>query len=68
MFLNLMSVCKKKSRAEKLTENNTALTLNIAANYGGCWDIVQATCQLVQLVKKINCILMRLMNKFFNII
>lgn len=37
MFLNLMSVYKQKiKRAEKLTENNTALTLNIAANYGGC--------------------------------
>ncbi|ACA31209.1 polyprenyl diphosphate synthase [Histophilus somni] len=43
---------EKIKRAEKLTENNTALTLNIAANYGGCWDIVQATCQLVQLVKE----------------
>ncbi|MDO4429785.1 MAG: polyprenyl diphosphate synthase [Lonepinella koalarum] len=32
----------KIRKAEKLTENNTALTLNIAANYGGCWDIVQA--------------------------
>lgn len=43
---------EKIKRAEKLTENNTALTLNIAANYGGCWDIVQAACQLVQLVKE----------------
>ena len=34
--------------AENLTENNTALTLNIAANYGGCWDIVQATQQLAE--------------------
>jgi len=30
--------------AEALTANNQALTLNIAANYGGRWDIVQA-CQ-----------------------
>ena len=29
-------------KAEALTVNNTALTLNIAANYGGRWDIVQA--------------------------
>jgi undecaprenyl diphosphate synthase len=28
--------------AETLTENNTALTLTIAANYGGRWDILQA--------------------------
>ncbi|MDF7667272.1 isoprenyl transferase [Orbaceae bacterium ESL0727] len=28
--------------AEKLTQNNTGLVLNIAANYGGRWDIVQS--------------------------
>lgn len=42
---------EKITNAEKLTENNTALTLNIAANYGGCWDIVQATRKLAQRVK-----------------
>ncbi|MGC7589111.1 polyprenyl diphosphate synthase [Bisgaard Taxon 46] len=42
---------QKISRAETLTENNTALTLNIAANYGGCWDIVQAAKQLAEQVK-----------------
>ncbi|QJR09983.1 Ditrans,polycis-undecaprenyl-diphosphate synthase ((2E,6E)-farnesyl-diphosphate specific) [Usitatibacter rugosus] len=29
-------------RAEELTEANTKLTLTIAANYGGRWDILQA--------------------------
>jgi undecaprenyl diphosphate synthase len=29
-------------QAEKLTENNKGLALNIAANYGGRWDITQA--------------------------
>ncbi|WP_255358039.1 isoprenyl transferase [Thiomicrospira sp. XS5] len=29
-------------KAEALTADNTALTLNIAANYGGRWDIIQA--------------------------
>lgn len=29
-------------QAEELTANNTSLTLTIAANYGGRWDILQA--------------------------
>ncbi|MCQ9123511.1 di-trans,poly-cis-decaprenylcistransferase [Rodentibacter caecimuris] len=42
---------EKIKRAENLTEKNTALILNIAANYGGCWDIVQATKQIANKVK-----------------
>ena len=42
---------EKIANAENLTEKNTALTLNIAANYGGCWDIVQAAQQLAHKVK-----------------
>ncbi len=34
--------------AENLTAENTGLTLVIAANYGGRWDILQATRQLCQ--------------------
>ena len=45
------SLQEKIKKAEKLTENNTALTLNIAANYGGRWDIVQAVQHLVQQVQ-----------------
>ncbi|MDP5135914.1 polyprenyl diphosphate synthase [Rheinheimera baltica] len=30
------------NKAEQLTLNNTALTLNIAANYGGRWDMANA--------------------------
>lgn len=33
--------------AERQTQNNTGLTLVIAANYGGRWDIAQATRQIV---------------------
>lgn len=33
------------AEAETLTQSNTGLTLNIAANYGGRWDIVQAVKQ-----------------------
>ncbi len=33
--------------AETLTRDNTRLTLTVAANYGGRWDIVQAVRQIV---------------------
>ncbi|MDY4280468.1 MAG: polyprenyl diphosphate synthase [[Pasteurella] mairii] len=48
----IASLQEKINHAEKLTENNTALTLNIAANYGGCWDIVQAARALAAQVKE----------------
>ena len=38
-------------KAEALTENNTGLTVVVAANYGGRWDITQATKKLAQQVK-----------------
>jgi undecaprenyl diphosphate synthase len=37
-------------KAEELTASNDRMTLVIAANYGGRWDIVQATRQLAGLV------------------
>ncbi|MBF7072273.1 di-trans,poly-cis-decaprenylcistransferase [Glaciecola sp. MH2013] len=39
---------EKIHKAEALTEQNTSLTLNIAANYGGRWDIVNAAKNIVQ--------------------
>ncbi|MFT4939217.1 MAG: undecaprenyl diphosphate synthase [Paraglaciecola sp.] len=41
----------KISDAESLTANNDGLILNIAANYGGRWDIVNAAKLLVEKVK-----------------
>ena len=41
---------RKIADAEALTANNTGLTLNIAANYGGRWDITQACRRAAELV------------------
>ena len=35
-------------RGEELTASNTALTLTVAANYGGRWDILQAMSRFLQ--------------------
>ena len=43
---------EKIAKAENLTENNTALTLNIAANYGGRWDIIQGVRHLAEQVQE----------------
>ncbi|WP_240464837.1 polyprenyl diphosphate synthase [Paraferrimonas sp. SM1919] len=40
------------NKAEQQTTNNNILTLNVAANYGGCWDITQSAQQLAQQVAK----------------
>ncbi|AUI86750.1 di-trans,poly-cis-decaprenylcistransferase [Vibrio azureus] len=34
---------RKIAEAEALTANNTGMVINVAANYGGKWDITQAT-------------------------
>ncbi|MCF6217878.1 MAG: isoprenyl transferase [Gammaproteobacteria bacterium] len=39
-------------KAESLTANNTGLILVIAANYGGRWDIAQATMKLAYQVER----------------
>lgn len=41
---------KKVFEAEKITEDNTGLVVNVAANYGGRWDITQATKKIARLV------------------
>ncbi|QCI23251.1 polyprenyl diphosphate synthase [Buchnera aphidicola] len=49
------SLRKQIKIVEKLTVNNDGLILNIAANYGGKWDIVEAIKKIVKRVK--NCYL-----------
>lgn len=45
------SLQNRIAQSEALTANNTGLILNIAANYGGYWDITQATKQIALQVK-----------------
>ena len=42
------SLQKKIAKAEKLTSENTGLIVNVAANYGGRWDITQAAQQFAR--------------------
>ncbi|GGE80291.1 ditrans,polycis-undecaprenyl-diphosphate synthase ((2E,6E)-farnesyl-diphosphate specific) [Streptosporangium jomthongense] len=42
---------ERMAKAEELTRNNSRMTLVIAANYGGHWDIAQATRQVADMVK-----------------
>lgn len=46
-----LTLQKKIHEAQELTANNTGLTLVIAANYSGRWDLAQAMQQIAQLVK-----------------
>lgn len=44
-------ICERIERAEALTRDNQRLTLTVAANYGGHWDIAQACRELARQVK-----------------
>ena len=41
---------EKMRECEQLTQDNTSLTLTVAVNYGGRWDIAQAARQLAEAV------------------
>jgi undecaprenyl diphosphate synthase len=43
---------KRIYQAEKITSHNDGLILNIAANYGGRWDIIQSVKKIVDKVQK----------------
>lgn len=45
------SLQKQITQAQQLTQNNTGLIINVAANYGGRWDITQAVQKLTAKVK-----------------
>ncbi|MBL1320828.1 MAG: isoprenyl transferase [Methylophaga sp.] len=44
------SLQKQIAQAQQLTTNNTGLIINIAANYGGRWDITQAVQKVAEQV------------------
>jgi undecaprenyl diphosphate synthase len=44
-------ICQRIERAEALTRDNQPLTLTVAANYGGRWDIAQACRELARRVQ-----------------
>lgn len=48
------ALVKQIKASEKLTADNTGLTLTIAANYGGRWDILQAVNKLQKNALKAN--------------
>lgn len=43
---------EKMHIAKELTKNNTGLTVNVAANYGGRWDIANAAKDIAEKVKQ----------------
>jgi undecaprenyl diphosphate synthase len=43
---------KRITKAEDLTKKNTGLVLNIAANYGGQWDITNSVKQLAEKISR----------------
>ena len=43
---------ERMESAEILTRENTRMTLNVAANYGGRWDIVQATRHIARMAEQ----------------
>jgi undecaprenyl diphosphate synthase len=45
------SLRKKIAEVELLTQENTSMVLSVAANYGGRWDITQASQKLAKKVK-----------------
>lgn len=44
-------LCDRMHAAERDTAGNQRMTLNVAVNYGGRWDIVQSSAQLAEQVR-----------------
>jgi undecaprenyl diphosphate synthase len=62
---------QKINDAEQLTKNNDGMVLSVAANYGGRWDIAQASKKIAQLAVdgdiNVNDINEQLLNKYINL-
>ncbi len=57
---------KSINDSEVLTQNNTGLQLNIAANYGGRWDVVNACKLIAESVKNNQKVVQDIDEKLFN--
>ncbi len=44
-------IAQRIAQAQELTRQNSLLTLSVAANYGGRWDIAQATAEIARQVR-----------------
>ena len=56
---------RQMERAESLTARNTGMTLNVAANFGGRWDVTQAARAIAEAVAERRLVLDRINEEVF---
>jgi undecaprenyl diphosphate synthase len=57
---------KTMNKIEKLTKNNKKFVFNLAINYGGKWDIIQAVKKIIKLKKPVQKINEKLINSLLS--